>query len=620
MLHKNSLPTSYQVDQNVPDFVKTEHEKFVQFLVNYYEYLDQNENINDYIRNVISFMDVDDTTEFLLNNFFEELKDLPYTMVADKRLLAQHIIDMYSSKGSIDSFRLLFRILFNESINILYPSEKILRASDGRWSQESFVELNTVFGDVDLTLIKELQFENEFGKFRIVPTRIDQIDDTTHRFHYDSRKRVYIKNDQLFFIYDANSLKEYVGRIQKAPAKLFIQDGGKFWQVGSIVSVPGNERDTIARVTRVGPNGEITGIEILEYGAGHAENQISIISPFPNKPAASGISITSTLISFSPLVYEHTVDVFDYMSGFDEKIEGLAIEIGDASYFAEEYAANDYNAVQKFEVNNTAPPANESEVPDDDITIQDWLDSRATFVYMYDYVIKEKGFYTTDNSIISNSEIRLQDGFYYQLYSYVIQTSRTVEEYKQALSLIHPAGMKYFSELQKEFAYDVSPEISVTRAVSADRIYFNEVANLTDLTAFIMDKPLADVVASLDTVEKILSKALADSATAASAATKAIDKIISDVQATSDALTRVFDKAIADSASGADALTTVVGKVLDDTATNADALAISSTKPFSDTATASHAGASLNTISYMVSMSDYFTSDYILTEKILTII
>lgn len=622
MLHKNSVPTSFQVDQHVPDFVKTDHEKFVQFLVNYYEYLDQNENINDYIRNVISFMDVDVTTEFLLNNFFEELKDLPYLMVADKRLLAQHIIDMYASKGSLDSFRLLFRILFNESINVLYPSEKILRASDGRWSQESFVEIYTVFGDLDLNnTVKEIFFENEFGKFRILPTKIEQITDTVHRIHYDSRKRVYIQNDQLFYMYDANGVKEYVGRIQKSPAKLFIQDGGKFWQIGEIVTIPGTEQDTIARVTRVGPNGEITGIEILEYGSGHAENQISIISPFPNKPVGSGVSITSTLVSFSPLVYEHTIDIFDYMEGFDEGIQGLAIEVGDESYFAEEYAANDYNAVLKFEVTNIAPPTIDSEVPNDDITIQDWLDSRATFVFMYDYIVKEKGFYETDHSIISNSEIRLQDGFYYQLYSYVIQTSRNIDDYKQALSLIHPAGMKYFSELQKEFSYNVAPEIEVTRSVSADRLYFNEVSNVAELATWIMDKNLADVVTNLDVVEKILTKSLSDSSSATDAATKAIDKVIADVQATSDALTRVFDKAIDDAATGADVLTMASTKaVADSMSAVTDSVALTPTKAFSDTSTATHGSASLNTISYMVSMSDYFTSDYILTEKILTIV
>ena len=175
--------------------------------------------------------------------------------------------------------------------------------------------------------------------------------------------------------------------------------------------------------------------------------------------------------------------------------------------------------------------------------------------------------------------------------------------------------MKYFSELQKEFSYNVAPEIEVTRSVSADRLYFNEVSNVAELATWIMDKSLADVVTNLDVVEKILTKSLSDSSSATDAATKAIDKVIADVQATSDALTRVFDKAISDTATGADVLTMASTK-----SAVTDTVALTPTKAFSDTSTATHGSASLNTISYMVSLSDYFTSDYILTEKILTIV
>lgn len=531
MLNKNSLPISYQVDQNLPDFVKTNHEKFVQFLVNYYEYLDQNESVNDYIRNVITFMDIDQTTEFLLNNFFEELKAMPFTVVADKRLLAQHIIDLYASKGSIESFKLLFRILFNESINVIYPSEKILRASDGRWLQEAFIELETVFGDVSTENIKQLQFENSFGAFRIDPTLIEQISPDVHRFHYDSRKRLYINPNEIFFIYDSNGEKQYVGKIRKSPSKILIQNGGRNWRVGAILTIPGDITDTIARVVRVGENGKVTGVEIIEHGNGHTENQITIVSPYPNKPNKSNVVVTQTLTSFEPLEYNYTIDITDYTSGFSETIDGDV----------------DGNVVIDLETLNESQDNIVSEVPFDDITIEEWLSSRATFVMLYEYVSTKRGYYTAETSIISNNEIRLQDGLYYQLYSYVIQTSQNIDQYKQAIGIIHPAGLRYFAELQKEFEYSIENDIEVGRSISADRLYLNENILVSDIKGFVLNKPLADVISSTDSESFVLIK------------------------------------------------------------------------PFSDAVSASHSTASLNTVSYMVSMPDYFTSDYILTEKILTI-
>lgn len=617
MLNKNSLPISYQVDLNVPGFVKTDHQKFVQFLVNYYEYLDQNENINDYIRNVISFMDVDTTTEFLLNNFFEELRDMPWAVVADKRLLAQHIIDLYSTKGSLDSFRLLFRVLFNESIEVIYPSEKILRASDGKWFQESFFDVTFIDPGFE---IKEIVFDNEYGSFRVSPTSVDVISEAVRRYHYDSRIRVFVKNDQKFYAYDANANKILIGVIRKSPNKLIVQNGGKFWQVGSIVTIPGSVDNTIARVTKVGPGGTITAIEILHYGIGHSENQITIVSPFPNKPSGSGVAVSSTLVSFSPLVYNHVIDIEDFTQGINETLTGYVVEIGDSSYFAQSYQAEDYNATPKIE-SVTDGGDDDSGIPVDDITIQDWLDSRATFVYSYDYMTKEKGFYTSDQSLISNSEIRLQDGFYYQLYSYVIQTSRNIEEYKQALSLIHPAGLKFFAELQKSFVYNAESDIGVTRTLSVDRVYLNDVIEPDDLHAFIMDKPLADVITMVDAAPVWLTKSLTeDFVTLSDQSFKAFNKTLTSNAIVSDVATHGFEKILDDVVDHSDSITIDSVKETVDFVDIEEALAIQSGKATEDSVSVSHAdGVSLNTVIYMEELSDYFTDLYIVDETTLTI-
>lgn len=620
MLNKNSLPISYQVDLNVPGFVKTDHQKFVQFLVNYYEYLDQNENINDYIRNVISFMDVDTTTEFLLNNFFEELREMPYSVVSDKRLLAQHIIDLYSSKGSIDSFKLLFRLLFNESIEVMYPSEKILRASDGRWTQESFIELDTIFGGIELSNeVVQFFFENQYGKFKISPSKIEQLTWSTHRIHYDSKRKTYINNDQTFYVYGTNGLKEYIGRIKKAPARLKILNGGKFWQVGAIIAIPGVGSDTIARVSRVDSQGVIAGVEILQFGAGHTENQITTISPFPNKPLSSGVTITSTLISFSPPVYDHSIEINDYTDGIDESIFVSTVEVGETSYFAENYQADDYNATIKVEINTIGDTSSGSDVPTD-ITIQDWLASRATFVYEYDYIVKEKGYYTSDHSMISNSEIRLQDGFYYQLYSYVIQTSNNLEDYKKALSLIHPAGLKYFAELKKEFVHDITDDITVFRSMSVDGLYLNDVVEMTEFSDFAVDKSLADMIEAIDYAPVWLTKPFDSSVTPSDASVKDFIKVFNEMLSATDYPTKTVDKALDDSYTAEDASALDITKPFDDSVdgiSDSDDLTVN--KSLSDSVTPTHASASLNIITYMVDLNDYFTSDYMQTEKILTI-
>jgi hypothetical protein len=58
------------------------------------------------------------------------------------------------------------------------------------------------------------------------------------------------------------------------------------------------------------------------------------------------------------------------------------------------------------------------------------------------------GVYKSEDGFVSGSS-RLHDRDFYQFYSYVIKSSKTLDTYEAALkSLIHPIGMKYFAEFQ----------------------------------------------------------------------------------------------------------------------------------------------------------------------------
>ena len=82
----------------------------------------------------------------LIEQFRREfLHAIPASMLVDPRLLIKHIRKFYRAKGSVDAYRLLFRILFDEEVDFYYPSEDILRASDGRWTVETVVRATAPF-------------------------------------------------------------------------------------------------------------------------------------------------------------------------------------------------------------------------------------------------------------------------------------------------------------------------------------------------------------------------------------------------------------------------------------------------------------------------------------------
>ena len=51
------------------------------------------------------------------------MPEIPNDALADKRLLAKRIKDLYTTKGTIDSYKLLFKILYDEDVEINFPAD-----------------------------------------------------------------------------------------------------------------------------------------------------------------------------------------------------------------------------------------------------------------------------------------------------------------------------------------------------------------------------------------------------------------------------------------------------------------------------------------------------------------
>lgn len=123
-----------------PDLYREEGDFLVEFVKAYYEH---NESIMD--RNVPKLRDVDSTLASFLVFFKKKyLQSLPIDTVVDTRFIIKHIQDLYKRKGSEESLRLLFRMFFDEDIEVFYPSTAILKPSDSIWGGAEYLELRAV--------------------------------------------------------------------------------------------------------------------------------------------------------------------------------------------------------------------------------------------------------------------------------------------------------------------------------------------------------------------------------------------------------------------------------------------------------------------------------------------
>jgi hypothetical protein len=143
------LKTSILINRQLPEFVREEYPLFQTFLEAYYEYLEQKQTgeKNDLIaeaKNLRYISDVDYSIDEFEQQFFNTFASLfPKDVAVDKAFLIKHVLPLYLSKGSEKSFKLLFRMLFGQELEVNYPKNNVLRASDGKWLVENIIRITT---------------------------------------------------------------------------------------------------------------------------------------------------------------------------------------------------------------------------------------------------------------------------------------------------------------------------------------------------------------------------------------------------------------------------------------------------------------------------------------------
>lgn len=131
------------IENQFPSFYKDEGRNFILFIKAYYEWLESSEKPIYHSRNLSNYGDIDNTLESFLEHFQKKyIYGVPSNVIINKRFLVKHILDVYRSKSSIQGYKLLFRMLYNEDLEVYLPGRDILRASDGTWVEPKYLEVS----------------------------------------------------------------------------------------------------------------------------------------------------------------------------------------------------------------------------------------------------------------------------------------------------------------------------------------------------------------------------------------------------------------------------------------------------------------------------------------------
>jgi len=378
------VPVDVFVDELVPEFVSVDHQKFVSFLKHYYVWMQQEGNPKFQSFDMDGINDIDHTIDDFKINFYNQyLQNFPVQLDsrADLDKVLKRIVDVYKIKGTEKSYKTLFRILFNQTPRFHYPSEDIMRLSDGNW--------------VEPTIIRTTQTNSLSDLFNMVGRQVVQrkiTDDTVESYGFiesvipfsvggyevaelelsgvfgDFRPEGYLECE----LEDGNLIKEY---IYPGISDIKIVDGGTGYNItDNIIISGGRGKNASAKISDVDSGGKILAVNVKDSGV--------------NYKLSDDISISIN------------------------SLNGSGATLGCSGGVA--------------------------------------LDTRP-------------GFYSGDDGLLG-SDKRIQDNYYYQDFSYVVKSTMNLNEYGEILKrLIHPAGLKLFSESLFEELKQLDTNVTETK-------------------------------------------------------------------------------------------------------------------------------------------------------------
>lgn len=280
--YKNKL--EFLIQEQLPEFIQNEYAGFVTFLEGYYRFLDQSGQVNDVLLNAAKFSDIDQT----LNEFIEEFRkqyavDIPRSVLVNQRRLIKLIREFYDTKGSEKSIELLFKILYDETVEFFYPSEHILRASDGIWIQD--VVLRIIGADAnndpfDLAgKICEIVYYENTGT-QIFPKTIETAVTEVKKIAYTSpaiyELKVSLPKNSPLKVPGAGAVAEATivdGQI----TEIEVISGGSGYYAAPVVLPYGTEGTGAVLRANIA-NGMVDSITVIQGGSGY-ESPLQIVFP-----------------------------------------------------------------------------------------------------------------------------------------------------------------------------------------------------------------------------------------------------------------------------------------------------------------------------------------------------
>ena len=258
------------------------------------------DNVGRASGNLLNYKTLETSVDKYVDYLKEELyPSIPATHYGDKRLIAQYFKDFFESKSNEQSYRFLFKLLYDENIEFYYPGTDILRISDGNFektqvirtiavsadSRDIFLFLNkTIRGQTSGVLANVVDIKKFFiGALEIAEMTLKLVSGT------------FTAGEEVVDIDDEDLSTTVFGIV----SSITVVDGGSGYEEGDIITITGNGSEAAAKISSI-KESPISALTVNTIGHGYQLNTEAII----NNSATGG---SGFLFEVSELANTYTV-------------------------------------------------------------------------------------------------------------------------------------------------------------------------------------------------------------------------------------------------------------------------------------------------------------------------
>jgi hypothetical protein len=282
------------IEKQFPSIYRQEGPFFVEFMKQYYVWLETDPSSPVYNSRIHSSIhDIDTTVDEFVVYFKEKyLKGIQLNTATNTKQLVKNSIDLYRSKGTENAIRLFFDLIFSSPAEVYYPGLDVFRLSDAQWVIPSYIEVTSkpvnrllVGRSVVGTNSGATAFVEKLVRRRVKNTYIEVLYVSAITGEFETGEIIKLDNSTV----PISEFPTMIGSLNEAA----VSNGSDGFELGEVVNI--SSRTGIqgrAIVSELNSIGGIVEFDLLDGGWGYTSN--TIINVSENVLQLANVQLTTT--------------------------------------------------------------------------------------------------------------------------------------------------------------------------------------------------------------------------------------------------------------------------------------------------------------------------------------